>query len=53
MPRHFFEETKQKNPEAEQLFRQALALRQKMLGPEHPETRNSFYNLAGFLWGSG
>ena len=43
----------QKNPEAEQLFRQALALRQKTLGPEHPETRNSFYNLAGFLWGVG
>ena len=33
---------------AEPLYRRALAIREKALGPEHPDTADSLNNLAGF-----
>jgi tetratricopeptide (TPR) repeat protein len=35
--------------QAEPLFRWALAIREKVLGPEHPDTISSLNNLAGIL----
>ena len=32
---------------AEPLYRRALAIREKALGPEHPDTATSLNNLAG------
>ena len=32
---------------AEPLFQEALQIRQKVLGPEHPDTAQSLNNLAG------
>jgi hypothetical protein len=37
--------------EAEQLHRQVLKLRTKVLGPEHPDTMRSVYSLAYVLQG--
>ena len=34
---------------AERLYRRALAVDEKALGPEHPETLNDVRNLAEFL----
>ena len=38
-----------RHSEAELLFRQALELYQRVLGPEHPHTINSMGNLAGCI----
>ena len=35
-----------KYAEAEPLYRKALAIRQKVLGENHPHTANSYNNLA-------
>ena len=35
--------------EAEPLFRDALEIREKQLGPEHPDVASSLNNLAGLL----
>ena len=32
---------------AHQLYEQALSLRHSLLGPDHPDTIDSVYNLAG------
>jgi tetratricopeptide (TPR) repeat protein len=42
-----------KSDEAEPMYRQALALREKVLGKEHPDTLTSMNNLAGLLEGQG
>jgi pentatricopeptide repeat protein len=42
-----------KYAEAEQMHRQMLELRQKVLGPEHPHTLTGVSNLAGALSGQG
>ena len=39
--------------EAEPLFRQSLEIRQKVLGPEHPDTAQSLNNLAVLLQDAG
>jgi tetratricopeptide (TPR) repeat protein len=39
-----------KFPEAEELFRQALAICEKELGPEHRKTSTKLNNLASLLW---
>ena len=39
--------------EAEPLFRLALAIREKALGPDHPDTATSFNNLAELLQAQG
>jgi tetratricopeptide (TPR) repeat protein len=36
--------------EAEPLFRRALAIREKSLGPDHPSVANSLTNLANLLY---
>ncbi len=38
-----------KHKEAEEMHRQALALRETVLGKEHPSTLTSMNNLAGVL----
>jgi hypothetical protein len=38
-----------KYAEAEELFRQTLKERAKVLGEEHPDTLESIHNLAGVL----
>ena len=38
---------------ARPLFERALAIREKALGPEHPDTASSLNNLAGLLKGQG
>ncbi|HEX9256594.1 MAG TPA: tetratricopeptide repeat protein, partial [Candidatus Angelobacter sp.] len=38
-----------KNSEAEPLYRRALAINEKALGPEHPNTASSLNNLALLL----
>ncbi|HET8841291.1 MAG TPA: tetratricopeptide repeat protein, partial [Ktedonobacteraceae bacterium] len=35
-----------RNAEAEQLYMKALAIREKVLGPTHPDLANSFSHLA-------
>src|SRR5205085_4295290 len=35
-----------KYPQSEPLLRQALAIREQVLGSEHPDTATSFHNLA-------
>jgi hypothetical protein len=35
------------------IYREALAVRQKVLGPEHPDTATSLDNLAGLLSAQG
>jgi serine/threonine-protein kinase len=42
-------ESLKKYEEARQMHERALALRQKALGPEHPEVANSLSNLASVL----
>jgi tetratricopeptide (TPR) repeat protein len=39
--------------QAAQLFRDALAIREKVLGPEHPDTAASLTSLANLLHGQG
>jgi len=39
--------------QAEPLLRDALAIREKSLGPEHPDTATSLNHLAGLLMGRG
>jgi tetratricopeptide (TPR) repeat protein len=39
--------------EARQLFERGLAIREKVLGPEHPETSSSLNNLGLLLWEQG
>ncbi len=38
---------------ARPLFERALAISEKVLGPEHPDTANKLNNLAGLLWDKG
>jgi tetratricopeptide (TPR) repeat protein len=42
-----------KYPEAEELYRQALAARQRILGKDHPDTLMSMKNLADLLEAQG
>jgi SAM-dependent methyltransferase len=42
-----------KHAEAEQITREVLAVRKRVLGPEHPETLRSAGNLASSLCGQG
>ena len=42
-----------KYAEAEPLFRQALAIRRKLLGEDHPDTAQSYNNVAGNLNAQG
>ncbi len=42
-----------KYDEAEPLYRRALAIREKALGPQHPDTATSINNLAGLLASQG
>ena len=42
-----------KSQDAGQMYRQALELREKVLGKEHPDTLTSMNNLAGALRGQG
>ncbi|CAM9285208.1 unnamed protein product, partial [Ectocarpus sp. 13 AM-2016] len=42
-----------KYSEAEPLFKQTLAIYEKVLGPEHPDVALSLNNLAVFLEGQG
>jgi tetratricopeptide (TPR) repeat protein len=37
-----------RNAEAEPLYKRSLAIREKALGPDHPEVATSLNNLAGF-----
>jgi len=46
MPRHLNFKTRGKYDEAESLYRQALALNEANLGPDHPEVGASLNNLA-------
>jgi hypothetical protein len=39
--------------QAEPLFRRALAIREKVLGPDHPDTAQSINNLALVLYAKG
>ncbi len=39
--------------EAETIYREVLALREKVLGPEHPDTLSTRHNLAGALIDQG
>ena len=39
--------------EAEPLYQQALALRQKLLGDDHPHVATSLNNLAGLYYSQG
>jgi tetratricopeptide (TPR) repeat protein len=39
--------------QAEPLFQQALAIRQKVLGPDHPDTARSLNNLAALYYNQG
>ena len=39
--------------QAEPLFQRALAIREKVLGPEHPDTAHSLNNLAGLYRTTG
>src|SRR5437762_585064 len=39
--------------QAEEMHRQALALKERVLGKEHPDTLTSMSNLAGVLSGQG
>ena len=38
-----------KNEEAEPLYQRALAIKEKMLGPEHPHTKSTRQNYAALL----
>src|SRR5215470_2780458 len=38
---------------AERLYRRALAIREKVLGPEHPDTAESLNGLAAVLYSKG
>ncbi|MDP6128682.1 MAG: tetratricopeptide repeat protein [Planctomycetota bacterium] len=38
---------------AEGVCRRILAIREKALGPEHPDVAQSLNNLANFLWAQG
>jgi tetratricopeptide (TPR) repeat protein len=38
---------------AEPLYREALEIRQKVFGREHPDTAESLDNLAGLYWAIG
>ena len=40
-------------PEAEQLCNRALAIREKALGPEHPDVAQTLNLLALVYWGQG
>ena len=42
-----------KHAEAERMLRRVLALRQRELGPEHPDTLSTAYNLAVTLTSQG
>ena len=39
--------------QAEPLYKRALAIREKQLGPEHPDTATSLNNLAGLYHAQG
>ena len=39
--------------EAEPLYRRALAIRERVFGPDHPEVSTSLNNLANLLTASG
>ena len=49
----FLQEKRALYRKAEPLYRQALAINQKALGPEHPDTANSLNNLAMVLEAQG
>ena len=49
----FLQEKRALYREAEPLYRQALAIRQKVLGPEHSDTAMSLNNLASLLQDQG
>ena len=45
--------TGRRTRDAEQLFERALAVRERAVGPDHPDTARSLNNLAAFYAGTG
>ena len=50
---HFPLRARNRHSDAAPLFRQVLELRQRVLGPEHPDTITSISNLAGCIRNMG